>query len=91
MPGDLPGESHPSHHQQRPYWSQMPVLEADPHLLDAGVACDGVVRADGERGDGVHHQGQQDDQQDVGVGQSILGGICGPCLSSEGVEEREQW
>lgn len=47
-----------------------------PHLLDGVFARDGAVQADSERGDGVHHQGQQDHEQDVGVSQGIPAGFC---------------
>lgn len=47
-----------------------------PHLLGGGFACNGAVQVDGERGDGVHHQGQQDHEQDIGVSQGIPAGIC---------------
>lgn len=70
-------------------WSEAHPPPQSPHLVDAASACDGVVRADGERGNGVHHQGQQDHEQDVGICQGVLAGICGQWSSSGGGEERE--
>lgn len=47
-----------------------------PHLLGGGSAQDGAEGVDSERGEGVDHQGQQDHEQDTGVGQGIPAGIC---------------
>lgn len=65
---------------------------ASPHLLDGVFAHDGAVQADGERGDGVHHQGQQDHEQDVGVGQGVPAGVwqCKKSAGDVGKAERTE-
>jgi len=83
----FPRDPHPSYQRQHPGQPQTlmmtggrplprPAPPPSPHLLDSGFAHDGAVQADSERGDGVHHQGQQDHEQDIGISQGVQAGIC---------------
>lgn len=91
FPGEPPLAITNPRHQQRWEAGPCPASAPSPHLLGGGCAQGGTDGVDGERGEGVDHQGQQDHEQDIGVGQGIPAGICQhSCDVWVGNMEREQ-